>query len=141
MTREQRAYLAGFFDGEGCVSARATREPYGIPLVSITMGQRKKATMMEIHKLIPYARWHESPPGRQLNGKSHKRFYRLFITKRGDGMEFIRAIYPFSIAKRDQLRVAYQILKLTGKSNLYKVDPASKEKRILLAAQLRDLKY
>jgi intein/homing endonuclease len=89
MNKAERAYLAGFFDGEGCVSHKRGR-----PLISIT---QKDVDPLEWIQTV-------TGVGRIYPQRS---YWQYVVTNRIDIRIFIQLIYPYSQVKRTQLREAY----------------------------------
>jgi|SRR5215831_13295813 len=93
-------YLAGFFDGEGCVThtRRESRSPIGVRLL---VSQRDREVLDEIQAYLGCGR---------VNASAGGRAFRLQIAVQSDVRRVIPLIYRHSIVKREQLRVAWDIL-------------------------------
>ena len=100
------SWAAGFFDGEGCVSvSRRKRGNFIEHFISVQIGQ-KDDTPLKAFKLkyggsqcpsktpSDCARW-------RIHGKASERF--------------LKDIYPYTIVKREQIRIVLEIRKLIGK--------------------------
>jgi intein/homing endonuclease len=109
-----RRYLAGFFDGEGCVHSQGQ-------YVRITIGQRKSEVLYEIQRYLGMG---------SITSNGPKGGERLTICGRENCKKFIKIVYPYSIVKKKELRVAYALI---GVRN-------SKEKQRVLSQELKELK-
>ena len=93
------AWLAGIFDGEGCVWSRWPKRKNVI--VEIKMAD--KNTILRIDKLFP---------GRvaqgQLSGWSKKPQWRWSLDTKGS-LEFLVLIIPYLVTKRRQAQLAIQL--------------------------------
>lgn len=123
------SYVAGFFDGEGCVGVYAPRSR---PAVQITMSQRTRPVLDEIRKFLGYG---------QVRLNSGK--YTLRIDGKKDVRKFIRSIYPYSIVKKDQLRMAYELTNLIHPPGYYGrggIPEHELQRRLELQADIRGLR-
>lgn len=122
------AYIAGFFDGEGCISIRDIRKAGGH--VRITFSQKPPKVLYEIQKIIGFGTISKLPTG------CHH--YTFSCKKRA--MEFIQLVLPYARVKKEQLNVGLEICKLIGKPG-----PGAKSKikdrRFALCKKLKELKY
>ncbi len=92
MTEAERAYIAGIFDGEGCVSHREYSN--GPPHLSITQKDRE---LLE---------WIQQKTG-VGNIYTQRDYWQYHVGNRRDIQRFIRIIYPYSMVKRAALKKAY----------------------------------
>lgn len=96
MTKTERAWLAGFFDGEGCISTTKNKN------VHISINQKFPGVLYHIKVLLECGRISSSPNAKQF-----------WITGKGDCKKFIQAILPYSVVKKSQLTTGLKLLKLT----------------------------
>src|SRR4051794_25612322 len=82
-----RAYIAGFFDGEGCVTFRDRFG--GRPWMSIT--QKDPKVLQHIQSLLGCGRLHPKDKGQ---------CWRLIFTSKADMELLIEVIYRYTIVKR-----------------------------------------
>lgn len=129
-----RAYLAGYFDGEGSVSAAitaASRKRGGPPSIAITFSQRDRDALEQIRDDLGFG----SIYTQRSSGCSH-----LQVTTRDDIVSLVRLIYPFVRQKRAQLRIAYRMASLTGGYRSgYRISPFDRDRRIALGDELQTL--
>ena len=88
------AYIAGFFDGEGSVIASRIN---GRPMVKLCMSQNNLEVLEKIQEFLGYGRLNRSSRGHHF----------LRVNKQAHVRRLIRTIYPHSIVKRKQLKLAY----------------------------------
>jgi hypothetical protein len=98
-------YIAGFFDGEGCVHAYVVRGGAGRIATRISMSQRRRQVLDEIHESLGYGHVWGRGDGAYL----------LRIDARADVQRFIRLVYPHSVVKKSELKLAYAITEAKGR--------------------------
>ena len=113
------SYLAGFFDGEGCLHASNAR---GWVNLRASMSQKNPEVLEKIQDYLGYGKIH-----RHRNTGVHH----LNICGRRNVREFIRRVYPYSVVKRRQLKVAYALV--SG-------PPLPKEERLKVKEELHKAK-
>jgi hypothetical protein len=91
--RLTKAYIAGFFDGEGSIGARVDKR--GNPRLYISIGQKNPSFLGLLHDHFGY-------------GFSSGYYWRAY--RRDDVKDFIRYVYPYSLIKKPQLRLAWIFL-------------------------------
>ena len=114
MSKEDSAYFAGLFDGEGCVTTRNSHRT-----LILSVSQKDPAVLSELQEKLGSGRlgcW---------GG-----VWRLRISKREDVQRLIIMILPYSRVKRPQLEVALQLLEMRG----YRKSPQADELHEQLAA-------
>ena len=108
MNREEWAYFAGFFDGEGCISVMYSSKRIMNPAISLRVTQVDRTPLDWIQKRL---------------GGSVKPNYRSDFeepihiwtcSRRLLVMDILRQVYPFLIVKKAQANLAYQLLQLYG---------------------------
>lgn len=129
MTKLEKAWLAGFFDGEGCIHPISYKKkgPTGI---RITLGQKFPNVLYYIKGLLKFG---------QVNLRNNRRTHSFQVANKTQCQRFIEIILPYSIVKRKQLEIGLQYIKLIGSVGY----PATKEnhiRRIELAKELKRLK-
>ena len=122
LTETEKAYIAGFLDGEGCITIfkrNRYKVPLYVPSIQITN------TNQEILKWIKL----KVRKGRiiKLKGESRKSFwkdtYRWILTNRKDMFEFLKMIFPYLQVKEKQAFIIFQFKR--------EQNPLSNEKRII----------
>ena len=103
MTKEELAYLAGFFDGEGCVTITWVKNMPGRLLVKIGN------TNEHIIKLI--GKWFKGSITHQ-KGKGNSKDSWHYQTCNGNAVMFLKAIYPHLLIKKEQAHMAFEYSKL-----------------------------
>ena len=119
-----RAYVAGLFDGEGSVIAKmgsTTRDQFSC---RISIAQKNPVVLYAVKRTLGYGQVHETNIGTF--------FYK--VDSAPQVMEFIRFVYPYSVVKREQLRLGYKLAKLVGK-----FDEKAHASRRELGFQIRSL--
>lgn len=103
-----RAYIAGFFDGEGCVSCYlggSSTPKY--PYLRITLVQKDARVLYEIRELLGY--------GTVSHGSgSNRDMWSLVVSGRRDVRTFLAAVAPFVRVKSRQVELAQIMLDLIG---------------------------
>jgi hypothetical protein len=94
MTEVEKAYAAGFFDGEGCVLIDLPRRTKGYAL-RVTLAQGSKTVLLRLQ-----AAW-----GGSLSGKEGR--WRLSLVGTTAGA-FLSDIFPFLVVKREQAAIAIE---------------------------------
>lgn len=115
------AFIAGFFDGEGCVSFRKSKNNNGtsfiLPAVYIT--NTNKDILMAIQTFYGFGQINQKKPG---NSRS-KIHYHYIITKNDDILKFLKTIEPYSIIKKSicQLGIKTCVMrkKISSKQGTY----------------------
>lgn len=104
-------YIAGFFDGEGCVRPhmqKTKREGKGGVIcvgVIFHISQKDPTVLRQIRDFFGFG---------CVRSANRNSVYRYRLSARNEQAKFIRTIYPYSIVKRDQLELAYEVLKTMG---------------------------
>lgn len=94
------AYLAGYFDGEGCVRIKKTKRNQHHVLVQIT---NRDLPMLEYVKDI----FGGSVCLNRHNNKNANRCY-TWQTTHGKAYKFLKTIYPYLRGKKEQARLAIE---------------------------------
>jgi len=125
VTKIQAAYIAGFFDGEGCVST-------GRRHLAIKLAQKNRGVLDYIVKTLGYGKV------RRCNNGHHS----MYIYSKPRQTRFIKLVLPYSIVKRSQLEVGLQLLNLIPKSGYPRLRLSSDDRRqrALLSRKLKELK-
>lgn len=127
-TEKQLAYIAGFFDGEGCVQihgSRNRRQPAG---PYIWMGQKSRKVLDEIQGYLGFGKITQSNRG-----------HHILRFSRQDGLQFARWIAPYAIVKREQLLLAIEMGGLIGESNNTKVTEQNRRRRFEIFRLVRGM--
>jgi hypothetical protein len=127
------SYLAGFFDGEGCIHIADFQYPYSKP------DRIQQVYRLDIHITqtdVRAAKWLVKNFGgvyytRESSG-NWSAAYRWVPKGKKNKEAMLLGMLPYLIIKRDQALVALEFLRMNGKN-----DPA---KRAELARQCRDFK-
>ena len=104
LTETERAYIAGFFDGEGCVYSGWRN---GNPSVALKFAQKDRAILDSISRMLEAGKVSQN----SANGN-----HTLVITGRENIRRCIKLIHPYTRIKKDQLQVAYVLTGLMSKS-------------------------
>ena len=125
------AYIAGFFDGEGCIHARIRNNAQ--PNAVLTISQKNPKVLYWITKTVGYGHVTEC-----YNEKWVRNIWR--VTGRDKTKSFIKMILPFSKVKKKQLQVGLKLLALIGKPGDHPVSKSNLTKRLKLHNKLKELK-
>ena len=121
------AYIAGFFDGEGCISGHMGRRH---PSARISIGQKDPKILYWIQETLKIGRISK-------NSKSSNSSWR--ITRKEDIGRFIELILPYSIIKKEQLLVGQKLNNLRGGQGS-RVSENNSQKRLRFFDRLKLLK-
>lgn len=131
LTDTDRAYIAGFFDGEGCVYSGWRNNA---PSVVLKFAQKDRVILDLILEKLKAGKVSQN----RSNGN-----HMLVITGRENIRKVIKLIYPFAQIKKEQLRVAYVLTGLVSKKAGYAGRAraaATQSRRLELHNQLSALK-
>ena len=122
-------YIAGFFDGEGCVSGYILENGY--PRVKISMGQKRSGVLYWIQEILKM--------GRICTFKRGD-ISKLQISGKKNVGRFIDLILPHSIVKKEELIIGQRLNNLVGLSKTRKCSLENRQGRMILYKQLKLLK-
>ena len=95
------AYMAGFFDGEGCVIIRKNKKKHNIfKTVHVNLGQNSKFILEYIDQFY-LGTFYTYKPDKDKN-KLTKLFYHWTLTGTR-AVKFLHDIYPYTIVKREAI--------------------------------------
>jgi intein-encoded DNA endonuclease-like protein len=102
-------YIAGFFDGEGCVYFRKMKKPYVnlTPLAQMTQKVKQGEVLFKIKEFL-------KKNGIPSNIQYKKNNLTFVLTIRGgrEGtFKFLQKIFPYSIVKREKIKETIEFLK------------------------------
>ena len=103
MKKPNASYIAGFFDGEGCIWIVPGKRGTGPGRVYLRMDQKYPSVLMKIKASLSYGRIHRSTRSGQ---------YHLQVLQQDEISNFIRLILPYSIVKLPQLLLAIEFMKV-----------------------------
>jgi len=128
-----KIWLAGFFDGEGCITSAAQTikgkyEKYPRVSMQILIAQKDRVILEEIQKVY----------GGTIKIDNKKCHHLRFVGKDTMG-KFLGDIYPYSVCKKSQIKVAFKFLDTVREENLG-CTPLSKEVHNLRSRVHEELK-
>jgi hypothetical protein len=128
-------WLAGFFDGEGCVYLQSmTRVNRRLPryCLQISITQNDRFILEEIQKEF----------GGQVYLHKGRRCYRWRITGMAS-LPFLQAVCPYVRIKKDQVDLAIEFVASMRKANLGPVSMGDEvnERRFFIHNRLKELKH
>lgn len=127
VTRIQAAYIAGLFDGEGSIASSLTwKRRRGI---RIAISQKNPKVLQYIYQTLGVGHLHRSHKGI---------YYKYYIGKKKDVLDFIQLIQPYCIVKKEKLKVGKKLALLTQKIGTNKISNKLHFARRELTKQLRD---
>jgi hypothetical protein len=130
-----RRWLAGFFDGEGCVylqSMKRVNRQLPRYSLSVFLTQNDKAILEEVQREF----------GGKVTQHSGRRCYRWRVVSR-NVLDFLYAVYPHSILKRDQINLAIEFacsIRTTNIGNVSMGEETNK-RRAFIHNRLKELKH
>lgn len=95
MSKEEWAWLAGFFDGEGCIQILQNRS--GSYLVRLSLSQRDPEPIDKIHQMVGGLRYRCQVP----RGMRHD----WVMVKYSDVIRVLLGMAPYLVVKRTQAEV------------------------------------
>lgn len=116
------AYVAGFFDGEGCLMIYQDRGYYRI---RVALGQKTPEVLQEIQRFIKVGRI----------GLAKTGHYYLRIDQRAHIRHFLDIIRPYAIVKKQHIQVLDQFFRFPSSRK----DPRADQRRLNLFERLREL--
>lgn len=124
-------WLAGFFDGEGCVHMRMDTRKRAVYSLQVMLTQNDESILREVQREF----------GGTVYKHSGRRCWRWRITS-APSLVFLEAIQPYVRIKKEQVDLAIQFIKTIRKDNLGStpMDDDICEQRVHINNRLRDLK-
>ena len=113
-------YIAGFFDGEGCVTYFGKEKSY----IRVSMSNTNLEVLKDIHNFLGVGRINQNIKATP----KHKACYNLVINKRADARKFLTEMHNKVIIKRVAVEQALQFL---GKQYLSETYPHAPPSRLL----------
>ena len=103
LNQTSRAWIAGLFDGEGCVTTQKGKHG---PRVRVVLGMTHKETVKKLHNYF-------GGSFREVirNNDKHKNYFVWTITP-PRCYSFLEAIEPFSVTKKRQIQVGLKFKEL-----------------------------
>lgn len=139
ISKTDAAYIAGFFDGEGCITcvkikSKKNKNKKQSPRLRIQLAQRDPYILLKITKLLKYGR---------ISQKKSSGNYVWYLNSRLNLTHFIKTVLPYSVIKKKQLEVGIKFLKLLGEGcgAGYPISKSNLTKRLRLHKKLKELKH
>lgn len=107
LTNEDRAYWAGFFDADGCVSILRGKNRH-VPSLMIIFAQVNGTVLTQGKDTFGLG--HTNKQTYTGDNSPHCTWHNWYICNRKDAETFLRAIRDFSIAKRAQVELALEFI-------------------------------
>lgn len=127
---EKYAYAAGLFDGEGCVVvAQRHTQQWTFELQLSNCDNRALKFMVKMF----------GGKYRSMIDKKTGRSWGLWVVTSGDAENAARQMLPYSILKKEQLKLFLEIRKTVG-SKGHRISPATHTKRLQLTAKINSFK-
>jgi hypothetical protein len=106
MSKISWQYIAGFFDGEGCISFNHRRgQNPNWYAVQLSMCQKEKAVLIEIQKFLK-----ENQIKSSLYSRKDKQMFSLGVGKTGEIIELVNKLLPFLIVKKEKCKKALKFI-------------------------------
>ena len=135
ITNEQKAYIAGIIDGEGCLSAKLMKQrngSYSVILMLYITNSNKKVINLISSKYGGYVY------------TRHRKNRRVLYENRLQGElleKLLKDIYPYSIIKKQELKLGLMFCKTLMKKNKTKgLSDKIHQKRLKIKEELHKLK-
>jgi len=125
ITKEQAAYIAGFFDGEGSISSPLVRSRR----VRIAIGQKNLQVLQCIYQMLGIGHLHR---------RNKHTTYSYHIDNKKDVLDFIHLVQPYCVVKKEKLKIGKKLALLTQENSTKKISSELHSMRDRLAKQLRD---
>lgn len=122
ISETKRAYLAGHFDGEGCVSLYFTRGTQVRCSIQVKVGWQ--ATLFDYKKYFGGTVAHYADNSK-VDFTRHKKMYHWSISTPLKILKFITAVLPYSQEKKEQLMLLKEYLELLITDSVVPFDIAS----------------
>ena len=139
LTELQKAYLAGFFDGDGCVSiVKSHKPPYGhYHQLAVMFSQSSKPFLEHWQQITGVGKIYEQ---RGKSNIAHTRPHYIWRIPSNSGAELLAEIAPYLIIKRRQAALAaeFQATKRAKGGRLTQAEKANRER---IYEELRALKH
>lgn len=132
LTSEEKAYIAGIIDGEGCISASSikTRRSTTIKIRLIISNSNKKLSKWLLSKIgIGYIREHSNKRNKRNNWKLQ---WAYEISSAKSLNILLNEVLIFLILKKPQATLAIELAELQTKSKRNGKFNADKQKQIML---------
>ncbi len=100
MKQTDLAWIAGFFDGEGCISI-TQRRGGNVFQLRLNIVQRDPQPLVRVKEILGYGR---------VRQKSDEGCWMYLITSNEDLEDFIQKMKPYSLVKSSQLLLAEEYL-------------------------------
>jgi hypothetical protein len=120
-------YIAGFFDGEGCIGVY--RDTKGYTKLLVTIGQKSETPLLLIRECL----------GGKLSKPQSMTVHQLVWTNFAAG-EMLEQIVPFLVLKKAQAELAIEFCTLLGTSGNWAATPEKTRRRLEIVDEVRDLK-
>jgi len=114
MDETEKAYIAGFFDGEGCIYIGKVRTRNTETITGrILIGGTNKEEINYLFNLIKNGRKNET---QHSNRQNNKKMYRIELAQ-SQGIIFLREILPYLKLKKQQANLFIELSELKKKSS------------------------
>jgi len=127
----QQAYVAGFFDAEGCVNTHK-RQGSSAYNVRIHIGQKYPEVLRYIKKIFKVG---------VVRKSSTLPSWRFWVTGQEDILRFISFIVAYSKVKREQLKLGLELVKLVGPLEGKFLTTEVCDERLQLHKKIKNLKH
>jgi len=132
----ERAYLAGIFDGEGCVvlykdkMCEVSKRGYPIFRCYLFIANTSLELILHLYKMTGIG----TPRDRKTSGKRRPLFdWRVGGTQ--DILDLIEAMHPFSIVKKRQLEIVYEVVSTFKRNNFVTAEVNARRERLFKELQ------
>ncbi len=133
ISMSEAAFVAGFLEGDGCISAKIspTSGSYRVRLIiSFTQLTKNKVVLEYIQKLI----------GGKIMNYPSRNMSELTIFDRGKVFEVLNVIFPFLVSKKKQAKIGLEVIAILNKGKRGALRNSNDLlKAVTLAEDIRDL--
>jgi len=124
MKETEKAYIAGFIDGEGCITVYKSESCIDSKLL---IGNTNKEVIEKIRSIVGFGRIYQKKP--YQHPLYHKLLYSLEYSSR-QAKEVLEEVLPYLIAKHKQAVLFITLVKLKEKSKPNKVFEKEQQEKI-----------
>jgi len=129
---EDLIYIAGFFDGEGCICSRLNG---GNPQIHITIAQKDPFILKYIQNCFGFGKVMKI-----ISGINKSEYWRYKICSASQVYSFLRLIIPYLRGKKVQAKIALDLTKRIMETFHERMTMEENEIRIEMVNKIKELK-
>lgn len=125
------AYIAGFFDGEGCIRGVKGNSKYRNHRIWIIVVQKDPFILRYIQSYFNFG---------GVDYRKNNNIWRYYVNNREEVKEFLNSLLPYLLGKKAQADVALEFIRRATNEKLSKWDDGENKIREELIQRIGDLK-